>query len=281
MYFLSMPKISFLKKYAKLFIGMNNISNEVSQKLQQIGLDNDETRIYVELLKGPNTHLKLSRATGINRTKVYRIIDNLYKQSLVTRRTDDRGTFLVASDPRTLEIKLVEQEEKIKSQRQAMKNILPDLLVLQQQNEESFFVQAYEGQAGLKQMCWHELKCQGQLLALGNGTIEQLVSDTKCAQRHRIAQKEAGYCSLEITNYDYNQKETANFCDNILIKSHQYEHRKISPKIIEFDGQTIIYNNTVAIYHWKHDKRVGVEIISKTYARMMRQLFYNYWNHAK
>ncbi len=259
---------------------MNNTTDTVSQRLHQIGLDKDEARIFVELLKGPNTHLKLSRATGINRTKVYRIVDNLYKQSLIARRTDDLGTFLVASDPHVLEAKLIEQEEKIKNQRQAMQNILPDLFALQQQSEENFFVQAYEGQAGLKQMCWHELKCNGQLLALGNGTIEQLVPNTSWTQRHRAMQKEAGYYSLEITNYDYDPKIMADFCNNILIESHQYEHRKISPKVIEFDGQTIIYNNTVAIYHWKHDKRVGVEIISKSYARMMRQLFYHYWNIA-
>src|SRR5688500_4466321 len=94
----------------KLFTIMD-ISNTILEKLYRLGLQSGEAKLYVELLKSPTTHLRLAHATGINRTKVYRLIADLEKRSLVTRRTDDRGTFLVAADPATLEVEVVSQEE--------------------------------------------------------------------------------------------------------------------------------------------------------------------------
>ena len=100
--------------------------------LRTLGLSHDEAKVYLELLKAPASHLELARTTGVNRTKVYRIIDDLEKRSLVTARTDDRGTLLTASDPATLEVGIVNREETVKSQRQVFQHLLPSLQALQQ-----------------------------------------------------------------------------------------------------------------------------------------------------
>src|SRR5688572_14540687 len=100
---------------------MLNNKNTILQRLGALNLSRDEALIYLELLKAPSTHLKLARATGINRSKVYRVVEALEKRSLVGVRSDDRGTFVMAADPATLEVQLITQEEKIKAQRAAFK----------------------------------------------------------------------------------------------------------------------------------------------------------------
>lgn len=250
------------------------------EQLSRLGLSPDESKVYIELLRGPRTHLQISKETGVNRTKVYRIAEDLQARSLIGRRSDDRGTFLIATDPSALEMSLISQETRLKQQRKALSDVLPMLSKLQREDSRDFTVRTYDGTAGLKQMCWHELKTKGELLAIGNGTIEQIASDEKWAFKHRQRQIEVGYVTRELVNYDYSTSELPELASQQLIESKLYRVRMLAPSVLCIDNQTIIYNDTVAIYHWKQEKKVGTEIISPSYAEMMRQIFEHYWSMA-
>jgi sugar-specific transcriptional regulator TrmB len=243
------------------------------QQLENLNLSRDETIIYLELLQNQSTHANLSHITGINRTKVYRIIEILEKRSLVLRRTDDTGVFLVASDPSTLEIQLIDNEQKMQEQRETFIQLLPMLKALQSQSNNAFAVNAYEGIEGLKQMCWHELKTMGELLSMGGQTIEDLIDSHHWAEKHRELTVEAGYHIREIINPEI---DLPTFTQNKKFMEN-YHYRKLPKKIAYFNEQTIIYNNVVATYHWRENKKVGVEIVSKSYADMMRGVFDFYW----
>src|SRR5688572_15870670 len=119
---------------------MMNNKDTIVEQLRTLGLSRDEAKLYLELLRGPSTHLKLAHATGINRTKVYRLADDLEKKSLITKRTDDRGTFLVAADPSTLGVELTTQEEKLENQRAAFEALLPVLNPIKKGDTSNFAV---------------------------------------------------------------------------------------------------------------------------------------------
>lgn len=263
-----------------MFTNMNSDLDAVLLKLGGLGLSRDEATAYVELLRGPSNHARLSLATGINRTKVYRIAESLEKMGLVTKRADDRGTFLAANDISSLEDRLIDQEAKIKKQRAMMADLYSDLSMFTAYNPGEFFINTYEGPSGFKQMIWNELRASNETLSFGNGTIEQQSQDREWSRRHRDRQNEAGYKTREITNYRYGTKETDYFTSEAIVETGLYSHRMIPEDIIRFDGQTVIYNHTVAIYHWKHHRKVGLEIISEGYANMMRQVFETYWKLA-
>jgi len=260
---------------------MTDNSADIHTHLTTLGLGTDEATIYLKLLEKPSTHLRLSRETGINRTKVYRIIEQLEARSLVTRRSDDRGVFLAASDPATLEVALVSQEEKLQRKRASLNRVLPVLHQLQGHDSKDFIVRTYEGQAGLKQMCWHELKAKGELLGLGNGAVEQIVNDERWAEKHRERQIAGGYTVRELINVAYGE-ELPDLAAERLLTSGLYVYRILSPEILQLgDNQTIIYNNTVSIYHWRDEQQIGVEVTNAAYARMMRQIFNHYWTIAQ
>ncbi len=261
---------------------MSDNRDAILQQLNKLNLDQEEAKVYLELLHGSSTHLRLSVITGINRTKVYRLIENLEKRSLVARRTDDRGTFLVAADPATLEVALVTQEEIIKQQRAVFKQLLPTLESFKSSSGHAFVLRTYEGIEGLKQMCWHELKTRGELLGFGGQTIEDLIINHRWAEKHRALAAEAGYLVREILNYDIDKPAFTqrNFTENRKYMNH-FHWRQLPSSVVYFNEQTVIYNDTVAIYHWREDQKVGVEIISPSYATMMRNVFENYWKVAK
>lgn len=247
--------------------------NDTIAQLEALKLTRDEARVYLELLQEPSTHLQISNVTGINRTKIYRIVTELERQSLVARRTDDRGTFLVASDPSVLEVRLIQQEEDVRAQRRTLQQLAPILSQLQNNDSRAFVVRAYEGQGGIKQMLWHELKAKQELLFMGEGTIEEMIKNSQWTRRFREHQLAAPYITRAIVNFDY----TTTILSKLITTKNNYAYRIIPPDLVTFNCQTTVYNDTVSIIHWKYDQQVGVEIISPKYAEMMRQIFESYW----
>jgi DNA-binding MarR family transcriptional regulator len=272
-----MQSLQKLPLYVKLFT-MMNIQDNTSEELFLLGLSRDEARVYTELLRNPTTHLKLAHATGINRTTIYRLVDKLEKLSLVTKHSDDRGTFLTAADPTTLEVELVTQEEKLKQKRIAFRDLLPKLEYIKTNESGAFIMHTYNGEQGLKQMLWHELKTKGELLILGCATVEQLVADRRWSERYRGLIVGANYQMRELMNTRPEDKPPITGEPNYM---HRYQHRLVPSETLILDHQTTVYNNTVAIYHWHEGQKVGVEIVNRAYAQMMRQIFEQYWQFGK
>lgn len=256
-------------------------NKELWEQLHVLGLTPDEATFYLELLKKPTTHLQLSRTTGIERARIYRIADKLEKRSLLTRMTDDSGTFLVAADPAALEIDLAGKEQQLKRQRRTLSTLLPSLNALQGHLSGGFSVKTYEGQAGLKQMCWNELKTKGEIIVFGHGNIETVTNDHRWAVKHRARQVNAKYRNRDLVNEDWTDKSV--LAHDTLYDAQLYTARMLPSRILKFvpEGQTVVYNDVVEIFHWKDDRRVGVEITSQSYATMLRQLFDDYWRQAQ
>jgi DNA-binding MarR family transcriptional regulator len=252
---------------------MNN-KDIILDELRTLGLTTQEGRLYLELLQEPSTHLRLAHATGINRTKVYRLVDDMEKRGLIVRQSDDRGTFLVAAEPSTLEIALVNQEEKLARQKDAYRLLLPTLTHIKADKTHSFTVHTYEGIEGFKQMLWHELKAKGENLIFGGCPIESLVPDGSWAEKHRALTVQAGYTVRELDNPGDKDQP---FTQNEAYMEH-FSRRKLAREVLNLVDQVSIYNDTVATYHWRLEQKVGFEVVSQNYAAMMRQVFEQYWN---
>jgi hypothetical protein len=59
-----------------------------------------------------------------------------------------------------------------------------------------------------------------------------------------------------------------------------FSRRKLGADILNLADQVSIYNNVVATYHWRDDYKVGIEIVSNSYADTQRQIFEHYWQLA-
>lgn len=262
---------------------MLNNKNEFYEKLTILGLTREEAKVYTELLKEAQTHLSLSRLTGINRTKIYRLAEELVKKSLVTKETNDRGNYLVAKDPSTLGVGIANDEATLKKKRATYQSVLPDLeALLNIGGSDDLQVLTYDGKEGLKHMLWHELKTKDEILILGYGVMEDLVGKGKWAEKHRERTISAGYKIHELMNGKPDPSGYMTDFTQVARFKKIYELRYISDEILNItDNQIAIYNDTVAIYLSRGKRKVGVEIINRPYADMMRQMFNMYWKQAK
>lgn len=245
--------------------------------LQTLGFNSQEASIYLELLKKPATHAQLSVLTGINRTTLYRLVNGLKNRGLITHSVDDIGKFLVAADPATLEADVITQEEHVKRQRTALGQLMPALEDIKKGYEADFSVYLYEGTEGFKRMLWHELKTSAECLSISFGTLEDCVLDHHWAEKHRQRAVDAGYLIREIVNP---QTVPNHFTDNDVFLNTHYMQRVIPSSVLPIHHLLTVYNDTVAIYHIKGGRRVGLEIVSKAYTHMHRIIFEQYWNLA-
>jgi len=66
-----------------------------------------------------------------------------------------------------LEVQIANQEDMLRRQRAIVQCVVPALADLYIRADNSnFTVRLYEGEEGFKQVCWHELKAKGELLAI-------------------------------------------------------------------------------------------------------------------
>jgi sugar-specific transcriptional regulator TrmB len=250
-------------------------SNSLRKDLMQLGFSYDECQIYLTLLsEGKSSHLKLHRSTGITRSKVYRIVEQLEHRGLVTHHTDDTGRFLVASDPDNLTIQLTAEEEELEHRRQIISSIIPDLTKIKNlKDNTTFSVREYEGDDGFRQMLWQELKAEKEILVLGGATVEELAPNPRWAERHRAATIEAGYITREILN---ERSWDLPFTSHDAFKD-VYSQRYISKNVLNLGCQITIFNDTTNIYHWRNNQRIGIVVMSPDYTMMMRQFFEMIW----
>jgi len=246
----------------------------IQKQLTALGLTNDESKIYLELLKKPNTHLQLSRITGVERAKIYRLANDLERRSLISKRTDDRGSFLVACDPKTLEVDLITQEERLKEKRNLLTELLPILSTLPARDTSDFVVNTYEGEEGIKQQLWHELGRKSEMVIFGGGVLEELIGDKKWVEKHRENTAKSKYALRELLNFvpEFITKHTDYFAI--------YSFRQIPETLLKLDNPFAVYDNTISFYHRHKGQQVGVEIVNASFAYLMKQMFEHYWQQA-
>jgi sugar-specific transcriptional regulator TrmB len=253
-----------------------NSKRHLIAELRALHLTDDEATLYTALLREPSTHLQLSRATGIDRAKIYRLAEKLEKRSLISRHTDDRGTFLAASSPSQLEIELMSQEEELQQQRQVLHDLLPQLTALKNKTgQKAFVVRTYEGEEGFKQMLWHELQAKEEILILGDSPLEDLVSKSRWTERYR---ERVSQTTLHVRAVFHS--DPGEFTKHAVYKNQTNIRRFLDPSIVRLSNQVAIYNDTVATYHVGSEK-IGVEVINAAHANLMRDVFRRYWGLSK
>jgi hypothetical protein len=127
-------------------------------------------------------------------------------------------------------------------------------------------------------MVWNELKTKGEQLAFCDGAIENLTGSHAYTERHRTKMREAGFTVREMINPGRKPKE---FTKVPGFMEKTYKRRVIDPEILTIRQQIVIYNDTVSIYNWHDNRKVGLEIINPAFANTYRSIFEHFWKLAK
>jgi DNA-binding MarR family transcriptional regulator len=227
---------------------------------------------------GPQTISALARNAGIERTRIYRLLDKLTNTNLVETETQYKRIILHAAPIMNLQILLSEREQKLRG-------LQAELVELQRQLEaperktHSTRVQFYRGAEGNKQMFWNQTKAKSQTLAI---LYETMQTRTSLAFFERWVRK----CNEEGQSYrglisDHFLTDLQNwYGKHSNERLEHWDSRYLSPDVFPITHSTVVYDDVVAYYNWRGGETFGVEIYNHEIADMQRHVFEMLWTQG-
>jgi sugar-specific transcriptional regulator TrmB len=251
------------------------VNRSLVKIIRQIGLTDKHALVYASLIaKNSITPLGLARETKINRTSLYRYLEELRGKGLAELVLGDKSNKYRAN-PEGLNQYLMSEESRVES----LKSTIPTLVaeLSKQKVTEGSEVKYYQGVQGLKQMLWNVVSSGKEYIGLGYQDWNTSVGKS-FAEKLRAKNMETGASSREILNHPENTFEYTGLGETY---SKVFEHRAIDPKILEIKHDTYIYDDVFAYYYHYQGEYFGVEIHNKEIARTERQMFEILWQIAK
>lgn len=251
------------------------INTSLIRVIRQIGLTPKHAVVYATLLARPiATPLTLARETKLNRSSLYRYLEDLREKGLVELVLGEKSNKYKAN-PGGLSQYLVGEESRVENLRKSIPALLSELTTANRSAGSE--VKYYQGSEGLKQMLWNVVSRAKEFVGLGYedwntsvgknyaDKLRQKMLDNKVVSREILNQVDDtfGYTSLG-KNY-----------------TQVYEHRAINSNILEIKHDTYIYGDVFAYYYHYQGEYFGVEIHNAEIARTEKQIFEILWKMGK
>lgn len=253
-----------------------NIDTLTSQ-LSSLGLSEEEIKVYLALVEGRgDTALALARVTGLARTRVYRLLDNLIAHCFVVTKLGGRGSRFVAAPIDSLDFLLFDREHELVKLRSLLPALKAGLSELSEKPADSSQVLYYHGLEGLKQVTYNSLRASGELLTFEIGTMNDFLSEKEAENlREKFVTNQIHTRTLTNATYLYPWTDVAEMVEKY------WQIRHLAPGKHPFQFEILIYNDVYCMYRYHGSDIFCVEIHSQELADMQRQLFEYLWVGAK
>lgn len=130
--------------------------------LKEIGMTDAEIKVYLMLLKSGSSRVsKISKATNVERTEVYHILENLARKSLVSHVIKEKIRYFRASKPEKL-------KELLKRKEDLIDELLPELNRMQNTEENYFSIEFLKEEGGRKTALYDLIKYKTNYYVIGN-----------------------------------------------------------------------------------------------------------------
>lgn len=251
--------------------------------LTKLGFEKEEIQLYTSIFqKGPVTLLEASRLSGLDRTKLYRIIDPLIKKKLIEEVPQYKRRTIKACDITTIELLVKEKE----LQDQYLINTLPSfshaLGELSKPLQESNVI-FYRGVEGIRQMTWNILRCKGLYRTYSYRFWDDILG-TPFVVKLNERMLEQNFTVHDIYSDQYikfKEEWSASGKTKPWGNWDFWDSRYISEKILTVNQNIDVYNDVVAYYYWQGKETFGVEIYNQRVADFHKQMHDVLWKMAK
>lgn len=183
--------------------------------LQEIGLSEKAAVIYLHLLKvDQDSVIDIAKATNINRTTVYPVLDELIKKDFVEEIKENKKIFYRARTPDRIESYLQEQKIKIEEQTQSAHGIIPQIKGVMRQEGQRPIIEYYEGRDAIMRASksfYTETDKEGEVyLIYPRDKIEEYFTEKerKIAKELRLSKNIKSLSIYTYTKGDYNPDNT-------------------------------------------------------------------------
>lgn len=258
---------------------MFNDTKAVRAYFSKLGLVSEIADIYLALyVHGPQSISELSRRSGIERTRIYRLIDDMTGSSLVDVEVRYKKSIFRAAPIENLEILIAKKEQEI----QELHIELPQLQQYLREtsiNAYSTRIQYYKGVEGLKQMYWNQTKSKSEYLAILNENMQMRTNLAFFERWVRACnQNQMHFRGIINDNFIKTQQEWYGQHSNERLA--RWQSRYVPENLFTINHSIVIYDDVTSYYSWKDGEIFGVEMHNQEIADMQRQFFEMLWLQA-
>lgn len=256
---------------------VNNIDNkELKQYLRLLGMTAEEAVVYLDLTShGESTPLLIARRTGINRTKVYRVVEEMAREKLVEVEVGNKTTLVAPAPVEQLQRRLVQKQQRVAMLASGWANAVERLEQLGVQEKAETKVKYYKGKAGIEQMVWNVLSAKGEVVGYTVRDLSYFVGE-KFMQEFVAEFKRRNLRMRDIYGDEYKQSKPVQYNWGGRVVS-----RYVQKKVLAIPHQMDIYDEVVTFYDWVGGEVWGTEISNPKVAIMQKELFELAWEKGK
>ncbi len=247
--------------------------SEFVQQLETLGFSHKESLIYVALLDlGKGTAAEIGKKTGINRTTVYDIVDELVRTGLVTPVAEAKKRTYRPEPPEKLPVILDKQAAHLRDMARQSENLVIMLQQAAAKTPSKPKIKIYEGDSGLKSLYDASLLSKSQIRSfLTADALETFDPEYVHSYFERRARK--GITIKGILN-----DSEASRGYKVLAKKLLRDIRIVPVDKMDIVPEIYIYDDTISIFSIK--ERLGVSIESKDIAHAFKKLYDLAWERA-
>jgi sugar-specific transcriptional regulator TrmB len=243
----------------------------------KLGLEQEIADIYLALYAhGPQTISALARTSGVERTRIYRLIDKLLSSNLVEVESQYKRGIIKAAPIANLRILIHEREQELKNLTDELE-LMEQVLSRNSISNPATRVQFYKGSEGIRQMLWNELQSKTEVVSFAYRILDE-ATGRAFMERWAATFEERDIHERLIINDEFvnswheNKPQVKN---QRRIGGIVYHH--IPEEDFRISHSCTVYDDVTAYFHWKDKEIFGVEIHNKEIAATQRQFFELIW----
>jgi hypothetical protein len=252
----------------------------VKNYFARLGLGPEVADMYVALhTYGPQTISQLARRSGVERTRIYRLMDEIGRIGLFEIETRDSRSVLKAAPITNVQLLLTKKEEDLKAMRTQLKGIR-ELLGSTGISSPLTRVQFYSGADGVRRMFWNQTRPNTENLAILYENMQNRTNGTFFERWVEQCNKR-GVAFRGIISDNFIQTQQEWYAGHANERLANWSARYVSPAAFPITHSSVVYDNVVAYFNWKGGEIFGIEIYNQQIADTQRQFFEIIWASAQ
>jgi len=246
----------------------------------KLGFTAEMVDAYIALhTHGPQTISELARSSGIERTRIYRILPELEKNNLIETQVDYKRGILRPAPATNLQILIARKEQELQSLQDDLPLLEKTLASEHTAGSTNSRVQFYHAEDGVKQMFWNATKASTEVTSILYQNI-QIKTNSKFFDRWVTKSNERNIHFRGIVSDTFLASQKQWYGDPFEHRLQYWEARYITPTTFPIQYGITTYDNVVAHFNWNNTEIFGTEIYNQQIADTQRQFFEMLWEKA-
>lgn len=247
----------------------------------KLGISSEIADIYLALLAyGPQSISELARNSSVERTRIYRLMEEMTSSSLIQVEVEYKKSIFSAAPIENLQILIAKKEQEVNDLRQQFTDV-HQALAEHAAHKSTTRIMHYRGNDGVRQMYWNQTKSNSESLSLLYENM-QIRTGLSFFERwvRRCNERNLKFRSIIGDNFVKTQQDWYIKAGHTNERLADWQGRYLPDEIFSITHSVVIYDDVTAYYNWKGGEVFGIEIYNQDIADSQRRLFELLWSQA-